>query len=253
MFAALLAVFRLLGFILLFTAICIAVPLTNLILGREHGFRVHRLGMHLTHLLLGIKVRMIGTLPETPALIFLNHPSYLDIFFNTGKRPAVMVAAEQFKNWPFIGWLGCSLKTIWVKRHCAEAGKNLRKEIVNRFQTGMSIYTCPEGRTSGSHDIYPVKPGLFVEAVRNDIPVVFFSIRYGSERIPYFHDLKAGFLPHFFRHLWNLFKMQKIQVDIRISRAHSFESVEEGMRDYYRFHAWHLRRVLTQPVPVSMT
>ena len=250
MFTACLACLRILGFFLLFLLICLTVPLANWLLGRKNGFQVHRQGMFLTHRLLGIKLRVKGVLPESPALIFLNHPSYLDIFFNIGKRPAVMVAADQFKHWPLIGWLGQSLGTIWVKRHCPKAGKQLRKEIVKRFNDGASIYTCPEGRTSGSHDLHPVKPGLFAEAVRNEIPVVFFSIRYSSPDIPYFHDLKKGFLPHFFRHLWKTLTHKQITVDVRISEPRHLLNVDQGINDYYRFHHWHLRRVLTKPVSI---
>lgn len=41
---------------------------------------------------------------------------------------------------------------------------------------------------------------MFAEAMRNSVPVVFYSIRYQFEEIPCFHDLKSGFLAHLMRH-----------------------------------------------------
>ncbi len=246
------AFFRLISFALIMTTISIAVPAASLLFGRQAGFNVHRKGMFVIHKILGIRLTIIGELPKDPALIMCNHPSYYDIFFNIGHRPAVMIVADQFKNWPFVGWLGRGLQTIWVRRHCPEAGKLIRKEIVERIRSGLSIFVCPEGRTSGTHDIYPVKPGMFVEAMRNSVPVVFYSIRYHSEEIPYFHDLKAGFLPHLMRHLWKALKHPVVHVDMRISSPRLIEDVDQGMSDFYRFHKWHLRHQLTQPVPVPM-
>ena len=187
------AFIRLLSFTLIMTAMSIAVPLARVLGGAQFAFNVHRKGMFIVHKVLGIKLNIIGELPTTPALIMCNHPSYYDIFFNIGHRPAVMIVADQFKNWPLVGWLGQGLNTIWVRRHCPEAGKKIRQEIVARIRSGLSIFVCPEGRTSGTHDIYPVKPGMFVEAMRNEVPVVFYSIRYHSQELPYFHALKSGF------------------------------------------------------------
>lgn len=109
------AFFRLIGFALIMTSISIALPMANLLFGRQAGFNVHRKGMFVIHKLLGIRLSIIGELPEDPALIMCNHPSCYDIFFNIGHRPAVMIVSDQFKNWPFVGWLGRGLQTIWVR------------------------------------------------------------------------------------------------------------------------------------------
>ncbi|HAG06511.1 MAG TPA: hypothetical protein DCG68_06585 [Cryomorphaceae bacterium] len=245
------AFLRICSFTLMMTGISVAVPLTRLFFGSQMAFNVHRRGMFVIHKVLGIKLHIIGNLPKDPAMIMCNHPSYYDIFFNIGHRPAVMIVADQFKNWPLVGWLGQGLNTIWVRRHSPEAGKKIREEIVTRIRAGLSIFACPEGRTSGSHDIHPVKPGLFVEAMRNEVPVVFYSIRYHSEEIPYFHDLKAGFIPHLFKHLWNALQHPIIEVDLRVSPPRLIQDVEQGMQDFYRFNRWHLRAWLSGPVPVQ--
>ena len=245
------AFLRICSFTFLMTGISVAVPLTRLFFGSQMAFNVHRRGMFVIHKVLGIKLHIIGNLPKDPAMIMCNHPSYYDIFFNIGHRPAVMIVADQFKNWPLVGWLGQGLNTIWVRRHSPEAGKKIREEIVTRIRAGLSIFACPEGRTSGSHDIHPVKPGLFVEAMRNEVPVVFYSIRYHSEEIPYFHDLKAGFIPHLFKHLWNALQHPIIEVDLRVSPPRLIQDVEQGMQDFYRFNRWHLRAWLSGPVPVQ--
>jgi len=81
---------------------------------------------------------------------------------------------------------------------------------------------------------------------------VFYSIRYHSQEIPYFHDLKSGFLPHLMKHLWKSLQHPRIEVDLRVSPPRLIQDVDQGMQDFYRFNRWHLRSWLTGPVPVQM-
>jgi len=236
------ALIRLISFAILMTLLSLSVPLFRIFTGSKMAFSVHRQGMLIMHQILGIRLNIIGNLPDKPAMIMCNHPSYFDIFYNIGKHPAVMVVGHQFKKWPFIGWLGMALNTIWVNRTNPNARKKVRSDIIQTINNGLCVYVCPEGRTSGSHCIHEVKPGLFHDAKENKIPIVFYSFWYHSKDFPYFHDLKSGFLSHLFSHLWRALKNKNVTVDMRISSPRKIHSAESGMLDFYRFNAWHLRR-----------
>ena len=56
------------------------------------------------HRNLNLKVERIGDLPNEPSILMGNHPSYLDIFLCYDRRPTAIVAAREFKWFPFVGW-----------------------------------------------------------------------------------------------------------------------------------------------------
>jgi len=238
------ALFRIISFAILMTFLSLLVPLVRLFFSSKMAFYLHRQGMLLTHKILGIRLNIIGNLPTEPAMIMCNHPSYFDVLYNIGKHPAVMVVGHQFKKWPFIGWLAMALNTIWVNRTNPNVRKKVRSDIVETINNGLCVFVCPEGRTSGSHFIHEVKPGLFHDASINQIPIVFYSFWYHSTDFPYFHDLNSGFLNHLFRHIWQALKNKNVTVDMRISSPRKINSADNGMLDFYKFNAWHLRRAI---------
>ena len=232
---------RIIFFGVLMTSLSMVVPLVRIFSDSKIAFSIHRQGMLLMHKILGIRLNVIGELPNKPALIMCNHPSYFDIFFNIGKHPAVMVVGHQFKKWPFVGWLGIALNTIWVNRNNSGARKKARKDISQTIEKGLCVFICPEGRTAGSHYIQEVNPALFHDACEKRIPIVFYSFWYHSSEFPYFHDLKSGFLIHLFHHLWRALQNEFVVVDMKVSAPRNIESAKKGMNDFYRFNRWHLR------------
>ena len=111
--------------------------------------------------------------------------------------------------------------------------------------------TCPEGRTSGTHDIYPVKPGLFLLAQRTKVPITFMCFKYDNKAVPYFHSLKKGFVPHFLKHFWQVLGQWRIPVEIYFSEPQFFNDVKEAMQAFYDFNKSHLQDVLHFEVPVK--
>ena len=127
------------------------------IFGKKVAHAMLRIGVYCKAQLLGIRSKVHGQSTRETQLILINHPSYLDIMFlNYIKHPTTLLAANNFKNWPLVGWLGKALNVIWIKRHDRNAGKQVLIDGEKRFKKGLCLMTSPEGRTSGTHDIYPV-------------------------------------------------------------------------------------------------
>ena len=211
-----------------------------------------RFGVYCKAKLLGIKSDVFGETTKQTQLILSNHPSYLDIMFlNFVKHPTTLLAAIDFKNWPLVGWLGKALNVIWVKRHDSNAGKQVLLDASQRFKKGLCLMTSPEGRTSGTHDIYPVKPGLFMMAQSANVPITFMCLKYKNNAVPYFHSLKEGFVPHFLKHFWNVLGQWRIPVEIYFSEPKFFANAREGMQAFYEFNKKHLQDVLHFKVPVD--
>ncbi|MCH1402173.1 MAG: 1-acyl-sn-glycerol-3-phosphate acyltransferase [Schleiferiaceae bacterium] len=247
----LLAFVRLIGLAFLFTLTSLLVVLGRLF-GRKGAHAMLRFGVYCKAKLLGIKSDVFGETTKQTQLILINHPSYLDIMFlNFVKHPTTLLAAINFKNWPLVGWLGKALNVIWVKRHDRNAGKQVLLDASQRFKKGLCLMTSPEGRTSGTHDIYPVKPGLFMLAQSANVPITFMCLKYKNNAVPYFHSLKEGFVPHFLKHFWNVLGQWRIPVEVHFSEPNFFANAREGVQAFYEFNKKHLQDVLHFEVPVK--
>lgn len=247
----LLAFVRLIGLIVLFTMTSILVVMGRLF-GKQMAHIMLRFGVFCKAKLLGIRTRIIGQSEKGAQLILINHPSYLDIMFlNFIKHPTSLLAAKNFKRWPIVGWLGHAINVIWVKRHDRNAGKQVLLDAANRFKKGLSLMTSPEGRTSGTHDIYPIKPGLFYLAQNANVPVTFMCLKYLNDEVPYFHSLKSGFLPHFLKHFWKVLGQWMIDSELIFSKPQFFSDAKQGMQAFYDFQKEHLGDLLHFEVPVK--
>jgi 1-acyl-sn-glycerol-3-phosphate acyltransferase len=246
-----LATIRMAGLAVLFTLTSLLVVVGR-IFGKKGAHAMLRIGVYCKAQLLGIRSTVHGQSTRETQLILINHPSYLDIMFlNYIKHPTTLLAASNFKNWPLVGWLGKALNVIWIKRHDRSAGKQVLIDGENRFKKGLCLMTSPEGRTSGTHDIYPVKPGLFLLAQRAEVPITFMCFKYKNNAVPYFHSLKQGFVPHFLKHFWQLLGQWRIPVEIHFSEPKFFNDAKEAMQAFYDFNKSHLQDVLHFEVPVK--
>ena len=222
------------------------------IFGREAAHSVMRFGVFCMGKVLGLSYNIIGDRQKYRQLILVNHPSYLDVMFiNLIKHPTSLIAASNFKNWPFIGWFGRALEVIWIERHNRKAGVEVLREAESRFRKNMCIMTSPEGRTSGTHDIYPVKPGLFQLAIGANVPITFMCFKYINKNVPYYHSLKSGFVKHFLKHFWNVLRQPVIKTQITFSKPQFFDSVDQAIEAFYSFNKHHLNDFLHFKVPVD--
>ncbi|MEY2971113.1 MAG: hypothetical protein RLZZ599_1486 [Bacteroidota bacterium] len=247
----LLAFIRLIGLVVLFTLTSLLVVIAR-IFGPKAAHLMLRIGVSCKAFLLGITTEVKGKSVSGAQLILINHPSYLDIMYlNYIKHPTSLLAAINFKNWPVVGWLGKAISVIWVKRHDRNAGRQVLLDAAEKFKKNLSLMTSPEGRTSGTHDIYPIKPGLFYLAQSENVPVTFMCLKYHNDKVPYFHSLKTGFVPHFFKHFWSVLGQWRIKTELVFSEPTYFTDAKVGMQAFYDFQRTHLKDVLHFEVPVN--
>jgi len=245
------ALLRVILLVSMFLVTSIAVVVCR-IFGRQMAHNAMRGGMNLITYMLGVRSSSEGSVLKRQQLVLMNHPSYLDILFlHKLSHPTTLLAADNFKYWPFIGWLGMAVDVIWVKRHDKTSGKKVRKAVKQRLDKGLSIIAYPEGRTSGTHDIYPIKPGLFYLAQEQQIPITFVCVRYDNQQVPYFHSLKSGFGMHFLKHFWVLMGQFRIPSKLYYSQPRVYDSPEEGMKAFYDFHSRHLQDICHFSIPVK--
>ncbi|NQW40568.1 MAG: 1-acyl-sn-glycerol-3-phosphate acyltransferase [Cryomorphaceae bacterium] len=153
-----------------------------------------------------------------------------------------IVAAREFKWFPFVGWAAQAIGAIWVQRKCPESRKLIVPCILEALRAQRSAFVFPEGRTTDGVLPSTVRVGMFKAAAEAGVPVTYVAIRYSTRKAAYYHDLKGGFVPHLFRHLWTLLREPQIAVSLRYSRPQRLTCPERGMQRFENFVRWHLRR-----------
>lgn len=102
---------------------------------------------------------------DRPALIVLNHVSWLDIFIVNAVLPATFVAKSEIRSWPVVGWLVSGTGTIFVERGSRHAVRHTNREILHRFAQGEHVAFFPEGTTTDGATLLPFHASLFAVAL----------------------------------------------------------------------------------------
>jgi 1-acyl-sn-glycerol-3-phosphate acyltransferase len=236
------AIWRLSSASWLFIVLALTLPVIRLVSGTRWAHRFFLGWIGVMHRSLNLKVERIGDLPDEPSILLGNHPSYLDIFLCYDRRPTAIVAAREFKWFPFVGWAAQAIGAVWVHRKCPESRKQIVPYVIDAVKAQRSAFVFPEGRTTNGVLPTTVRVGMFKAAAEAGVPVTYVAIRYSSRKAAYFHDLKGGFIPHLLKHLWTLLREPQIKVSMRYSRPQLLTCPERGMRRFENFVRWHLRR-----------
>lgn len=103
-----------------------------------------------------------------------NHQSIVDVLalFRALPVPLLFVLKEGLGRVPFLGWYVSAMGMIFLPRgNRRQALKNLRL-CQQRIGEGFSILMFPEGTRSLDERIGPLKPGIFLPAIRGEVPIV---------------------------------------------------------------------------------
>jgi 1-acyl-sn-glycerol-3-phosphate acyltransferase len=102
--------------------------------------------------------------------VFPNHTSFLDIILLIYILPMRFLAKAEVRKWPFIGWIGTAVDTVFVDREDKGSRESARQAIaqVERYPP---IALFPEGGIFEPGGIlHPFRYGAFEIAVASGIP-----------------------------------------------------------------------------------
>lgn len=149
---------------------------------RETG----RFGVRLMLASIGVplRVRGLGNLPATPALVVSNHASYLDGLVLTAALPRhyTFMVQDGAAAWPLAGRTLKRMGVEFVDRGNARSAAALTRTLIRRMGEGESFVIFPEGTFKAEAGLLPFKNGAFMIAARANVPVVPAGIR-GSRRV----------------------------------------------------------------------
>lgn len=150
------------------------------------GFR----GTAIALWLAGIRYRLVGDerMPSRGAVYCLNHSSFMDLvsfmaLYRHCPGLRVLYKAE-FNKVPLLGRIFRTAGCIPIVRQQQDLAFQAVDRSVEALAHGVSVLAAPEGTRSRDGALAPFKKGVFVMAIRAQVPVVPVAIHGARRALP---------------------------------------------------------------------
>ncbi|NOT18365.1 MAG: 1-acylglycerol-3-phosphate O-acyltransferase [Sulfuriferula sp.] len=147
--------------------------------------------------IVGIRLRIVGDLPQTAALVVANHVSWADPFVLIACAPVHFVAKAEIRSWPVFGWLAAQAGTIFIQRERARDLHKVTHHFTLALQNGLSVGMFPESTTTDGKQLLPFKPALFQVAIEANVACQPVALRYEHEVAAWINNM--GFISSIWR------------------------------------------------------
>lgn len=183
---------------------------------------------------MGMRMQVSGKAYEGAALYVSNHRSFSDPIVASLHVDAFVIAKAEVSKYPLINKGAELTGIIYVKRESKESRKATRTAFLDVIKSGYNVLVYPEGTVNYKQETMPYKIGTFIEAVKNNIPVVPIAIEYQDES-----DLwkVKNFLVQFFK------QFGKSRTHIKMEIGPAFTDTDgEALKD--KVEAWTNSRLI---------
>jgi 1-acyl-sn-glycerol-3-phosphate acyltransferase len=120
--------------------------------------------------------------------IFPNHNSLLDIMLLVDIVPTRFLAKAEVKQWPFIGWIGTAVDTVFVNREDKTSREQARQSIT-ALDHYPPIIIFPEGGIfEPAETLHPFRYGAFEIAAQGSVPFIPCVFLYDPLDIAFWGD-----------------------------------------------------------------
>jgi 1-acyl-sn-glycerol-3-phosphate acyltransferase len=148
---------------------------------KESAFKLRRAYVKLAWRVMGMRMDVKGQAYDGAALYVSNHRSFSDPIVASLYVDAFVIAKAEVSNYPFINKGAELTGIIYVKRESKESRKATRAAFLDIIKTGYNVLVYPEGTVNYEKKTLPYKIGTFIEAAKNNIPVVPIALEYKDE------------------------------------------------------------------------
>jgi 1-acyl-sn-glycerol-3-phosphate acyltransferase len=177
----------LLGYVLSFVLIVVALPVEALLLVLTWPFDRNRTvpgrflrlaGVAISATFLTWRLRLEGRLPgKGPYVVVANHQSMLDILLiSRVRREMKWMAKESLFKIPWFGWMFVLSGDIPIRRGDADSATGALQKARDYLARGMSVMIFPEGTRSRTGKLGTFKSGAFRLAIEAGVPVVPIAV-----------------------------------------------------------------------------
>lgn len=189
----------------------------------KRAFRLRRNWLGLANFFLNIHVDKVGDPPITPALYVSNHRSFSDPLILLEHLNAFVIAKAEVSSYPLINKGAELTGIVYVKRENKDSRRATRETMINTIRNGYNVLVYPEGTVGKNPETLPFKMGTFMEAAKEDIPVVPVAIAYKSPK-----DLWT--IPNFIKQYLHQFSKWKTEVKLEfgpVLRSHDGQELHD--------------------------
>lgn len=173
-------------------------------------------------LILNMYIQTIGSPPQPPFILVLNHLSYLDIvpvFLSTN---CTFVAKKEVRSWPLLGYMIKMMGVIFVDRSRKRDVVRVNRLLTENLNDKQGIVLFPEGTSSGGKEVLPFRSPLLEFPASEKLPVHVASLTYetthadepAEESVCFF-----GKRHSFPEHLFKMGRNKKIYCTIRFGES----------------------------------
>lgn len=98
---------------------------------------------------------------------------------------------------------------IYVSRENKDSRNAVRKKLIDTILDGTNVLVYPEGTVNDKMELMEYKPGTFIEACKNGIPIVPMVLEYHHEKD---HWVNRSMVSHFLLQFGKLFTKSKLSI-----------------------------------------
>lgn len=128
--------------------------------------------------ILGVRLKVSGSVPKPPFYLVSNHLSYLDIPVFYSLLDTTFVSKAEVKHWPVIGAMARSLHVIFIDRKKRSDVVRVNREISAEIHDQQGVLMFPEATTSSGESVLPFRASLLGYAADSKMDVSYAAIRY---------------------------------------------------------------------------
>ena len=175
---------------------------------------------------------------EENFLIVSNHLSYTDVLAICAKRPSCFVTSVEIREVPFLGQI-CELGgCLFVERRNKSNLSNEIKELTNALKEGLDVTIFPEATSTDGSSVLRFRRPLYKSAMDSGKKVLPLTVNYigivthegekgisleNRDQVCWYGDMT------FPDHLWGIFKMKRLKLEISVGEAINSNVEEHGI------------------------
>ncbi len=156
---------------------------------------------------LNIKIRKKGDPINIPALYVSNHRSFADPIVLCRFLDAFVIAKAEVASYPIINKGAELTGIVYVKRENKDSRNTTREKMVSLVKNGYNVLVYPEGTVGKEKGTLEFKKGTFIEAAKNNFPVVPVTIEFS-------HPEDMWTIPNFILQYFKQFSKWRTEVKL---------------------------------------
>lgn len=167
----------------------------------KRAFWIRRQWVKFALVVLGISIEVSGKSPDHHALYVCNHRSFSDPVVFARYIDAYVIAKAEVASIPLISKGAEMTGVIYVKREDKSSRSATRQLMVDLLLEEKNVLVYPEGTVNAGFNPLEFKKGTFIEAVKNNIPVVPIALEYKKKKDLWQH---SSLVAHHFKQFGRL-------------------------------------------------